>query len=244
MRSLRQACLPASLALLSLAALGVAAMALLPLPRPVGLAIGGTVALLPLLLVFFWLIHIPDIWNVPPSWVAVTTLLISLPLVLFGQYFAAQTLSEIFRDAPALFPIASAVAGYLGVLLGALALIGYAGLAFLTVLVSWALLTGFIGWIGGRRFLRDVAAYAVAALLIGWTVGSVAHLERLARNLVTHIAVEADFHSDHRCSTAGWPEGVTRVAFIGDEQVLGYILPDRRIVALSCRRAGVIGHSG
>lgn len=244
MRALRRACLPVSLLLLSSALLGVVAIAFLPLPGPMVALIGGAVAMLPLLLAFCWLVRVPEIWGIPAVWVATATFLASLPLVLFGRYVAARMLTGIFREAPALFPVASTVAGYFGVLLGALALIAVVALACLVVLSGWTFLSGIAGRTGGRRFLRDAAVYVVIALVVGWTLGSVGHLERLARTLVIRVAIEADFHPDHRCDTTGWPDGVSRVAFVGDEQVLGYLPAGRRIVALSCRRAGVIGAPG
>ena len=244
MRRLRRACLPASVGLVVLAALGVAAVMLLPLPAPLRVGIAGAVALLPLLLVFLCLIRIPDIWNLPSGWVAAGALLVSLPLVLFGQYFATRTLNEIFGEAPAFFPVASMAAGYLGVVLGALGLVSLVALAVLMMLASWMPLAGVIGRIGGRRALFGMAVYLLMAGLTGRALGSVDHLERRARDWVTRIAIEADFHAHHRCDASGWPEGIARVAFIGDEQVLGYALPAGSIAVLSCRRTGVIGNPG
>lgn len=241
LRHLRQACLPLTLIALGIATVGIAVLALVPLPGLLGILIGSAVALLPLFIVFCWLIRIPDIWDIHAGWVAAATFLTSLPLFVFGQYFAAVTLTAIFREAPILFPIAQTVAGYIGVVLVALTVVTFAALMTMILSVNWTLFAGIMGWMGGKRFLRDLSVYGAAALLIGWGLASALHLEWLARDLVTRVAVEADFHETHRCETAGWPSGVTRVAFIGDEQVLGYLPKEKQIVVLSCRRTHVMG---
>jgi hypothetical protein len=161
LRQLRRACLPLSLVVISLAGLGLAVMVLAPPPGVTGTLIGGAVALSPLLLVFCWLIRVPDIWDFHPGWVAASTFLASLPLVVFGRYFAAGLVNAIFREAPDLFPAALMVAGYLGVLLGALSVLVLVAFAVMIVLVSWTLLAGILGKIGGRRLLGDLLTMAL-----------------------------------------------------------------------------------
>ncbi len=236
LRHLRRACLPLSLLLLALAALGAALVLVVPLPATIRIAIYTALALLPLLIAFCWLVRIPDIWGIPAGWVAGFSLAGSLPLVVFGRYFAAKTLNGIFREAPDLFPIALTVATYLGVLLGALCVVVVAGLAVMIALAGWTMLSGLLHWHGWRRFLRDMAAYLGAALLIGWGLGAISHLEQLAGKLVARVAYEADFHPEHRCDMTGWPAGVARVAFVGDEQVLGYLPGRNSVVVLPCHR--------
>ncbi len=77
--------------------------------------------------------------------------------------------------------------------------------------------------------------------MIGWTIASLDGLEGLAPQASKWIAIQADFHVSHRCQDDQWPAGITRVAFVGDEQALGYQPDGDRIVVLACRRAGVLG---
>lgn len=244
LRRLRRACLPLSLMLLAFGASSAAFVLLVPTPAAIRIALYTALALLPLLIAFCWLIRIPDIWDIHAGWVAALSLVGSLPLVVLGRYFAAATLNELFREAPDLFPIAQTVASYLGVLLVALGVLVVAGLAITIALAGWVLVAGLLHWRGWRRFMRDMAAYLGATLLIGWGLGSIAHLEQLAGKLIARVALEADFHPEHRCDMSGWPAGVTRVAFVGDEQVLGYRPGANSVVPLSCRRLGISRAAG
>ncbi len=109
-------------------------MALLPLPAPLQMGVGTIVALLPIVLALYWLVPVPRIWDIHPSWVVMASLLTSALLVLFGRYFAGLMLSGLFREAPSQFPIAQTVATYFGAALGAIAII--CALAFVVQLAS------------------------------------------------------------------------------------------------------------
>lgn len=241
LREWRRKCLPATLVVVILAFLGIALIALVPLPGSLTIGIGTLVALVPLMLTMHWLIPISQIWDIHPSWVAMATFLISAILALFGRYFAGQLLSDLFHEPPAMFPIAQTISTYFGAVLGAIATISSLALVALLASAGWVLLSGLLGRTGLKRFLRDITIYLVLATLIGWTIGSLAVLEKFARDASRWIAIEADFHTSNRCQNLWWPAGVSRVAFVGDEQVLGYQPKDDKVVVLACRRAGVLG---
>lgn len=241
LRRLRQASLRASLVVMTVAALGIGGMILVPPPSLIGNLIGAAVALAPLLLAFCWLIRVPEIWGIQPGWVAATTFLASLPLVAFGRFFAAETVNAIFGEAPDLFPAALMVASYLGALLGALVVLVVIAFGMTLIAVIWLFVATLLGRIGTRRFWRSLLAYLASAVGVGGMLLAVVYLDHVARVLVTRVAITADFHPHHRCETSGWPAGVARVAFVGDEQVLGYLPEGRRVLTLSCRRNGVLG---
>lgn len=245
LRLWRKLCLPGTLMMMALWVGGLAVLQMVPLPDALAIALALPVALIPLMIALRWLIPIPDIWDIPAGWVAVMSFLASILLVLGGQVFAAALLNRLFGESPALFPVAFAVATYFG------AVVAPIGLIALAVLTGCGLLTlAELVWrlgqrLAGRPVRRRIRTGILGLLLIigigTAAILSIDALERVAGTAVKWVALEADFHTHHRCNMQGWPEGVARVAFVGDEQVLGHQPRSDRLVVLACKRRDVLG---
>ncbi len=227
------ACLPATIWLIAVMAAGIALVLYAGLSHHMALALAVLVTSMPVVIILHWLIAVPDIWGIPGRWVAVFVFVATAAFAIAGQYLAAETVNAAFGEAPQLFPVAHAVAGYVGAVL-ALLLITYALLLFSTLFVPGIVLLIWV--VDSRRGWRKLGLVLFLIVATGLTRFAITGIEGLGTKFVIQTALTADFHTNHHCDTRDWPEGVKRIAFIGDEQVLGYRDPGQAFLILGCER--------
>lgn len=215
---------------------GLGLLGFADLPLSIWVAVAAPTALMPLLIALHWLFAIPRVWGVDGRWVGLAVFAASAMLALFGHWFATLTLNEIFHDNPALFPVARAAATYFGAVFGLIAVLVFLLLVIFFMGSGAILFCAIVQGAGKRGLLKRAGTLAAVALAIGATLGSLDPLERLSRHAVLQVALAGDFLPRHRCNMDGWPTGITRVAFVGDQQVLGYRAADRSISVLACPR--------
>lgn len=92
-----------------------------------------------------------------------------------------------------------------------------------------------------RVALRSFAADLCLGLSLILLLASSLTIGLEFRQFVLKLAYAADFYTNHHCDTRDWPEGVKRIAFIGDEQVLGYRGPGQAFLVLGCERTATTG---
>lgn len=200
------------------------------------------VAALPAFVIWLWIATVPDVWRIPGKWVAFVPLVFSAPLIVYGQIWAAQFLNRTFGEAPASFPIAYLAGSYLGVVSGFVLMATYVVFATLVVRLCLLLLRGMAAAFlpalrvapksYGRMFLFDLVLVALLSFTLSSALATDLHLSKALRRL----ALIADFHRVHHCERRDWPRGVSRVAFIGDTEVLAYLPAGDRLVVLPCHR--------
>ena len=202
----------------------------------------GILAILPLLLVWLWAFTIPEIWHIPSKWLVLAGVTLPAMLGLSGQIWASELLNATFGEAPTLFPIAFLFGSYLGAMMGLGTRGAYIALGVLGLRLGLDLLRGLAtpvmpGWEQGMA--ARVKAFGLnlcVGLSLVFLLASPLVIGLEFRHVVIKLAYAADFHANHHCDTAGWPQAVLRVAFIGDEQVLAQMPHSARPVVLSCSR--------
>lgn len=238
-RRLRQwwaACWRPTLAIAGLTLAGIVLLASGYWPDRMVLPLAIIVALLPLAIPLVWMMNIPAIWNVHAGWLALVSLMLSILWAVLGHWYAALQINQIFTENPAFFPVAKMVGTYLGAILAAMSVYALVGLAItifgatpVVVIAIWAL----PDW---RRSLRWLGALAFIVFSAAFTKAAIAPIETLTGQAIRWTALNADFVPLHRCDRSGWPQGITRVLFIGDQQVLGYDAPSDQFPVLPCIR--------
>lgn len=240
-RTLRRLCLPATWPLLAIWAALMLLLIVIPLPFNLLAILAVPTAILPVIILLHWLIPVPQIWNIHGSWVAIGMVVISALLALFGRFYAGIVLNSLFGEAPNLFPISYGAGTYFGAVFGLAALVALSAAILFALQSLIALLVSVMGLGQKRRLFEDFQVLFAFGIAIIAPVGSMLFIDLLASSAMRIIALEGDFFPDYRCETGGWPEGISRVAFIGDEQALGYREADDRFFVLRCFRKNIQG---
>lgn len=220
-------------------AFAMAALCLLMLglcPGPSGVVLALAVTMSPLVLVLIWAFNIAGVWQLHPGWFALCGVLVSAVWAVMGHGYAALLLNTVFADNPANFPVARMMASFAGgfiIALGAYAVAAFAASLFGSVIAIPMAIWALPDW---RRALVWLGVWAGIALSAGFSRGAVAPVEDLAQRFVRRVALSVDFHAFHRCDMSGWPDGIARVAFVGDAQVLGWRRADDTLHLLHCIR--------
>lgn len=236
LRRWRQQCLPPTAFLIVIALACILLAVAAPFPALIIRVLLAVTALVPLMIVLLWLIALPRIWEVDAGWLSLAVLASSAIFGIFGLWFASLTLNDIFRESPAFFPVAQATAAYFGAVLGTMAAAVIVVMVVVMVFGNFIILWGLVFGRGWSGILGPVATVIVLAALGGFMKGSIAPAETWARRLILEMALVGDFFPQHRCDTRDWPDGVKRIAFIGDQQVLAYRGPRQAFLVLDCER--------
>lgn len=227
-------CLPTTLILGAAVSAGISFVILIqPGPR-LALFVGALIALLPPLILLRWILAIPRIWSISERQVAIL-LFLGLPIfVVVGHALGGRMLNDLFQESPGFFPVAFAVASYIGAIQAFLLATYVITLVMLLVVPSLLLISHVITSPGrGWHKLGIVGLLGVLIILLRFGITGI---DLLTDRILSQTALAADFFPNHRCKKTGWPEDVTRVAFIGDEQVLGYQARGGRFIVLPCPR--------
>ena len=227
-----QACFPVTAILTLLWLVGSALIILGLLSGWTLLGVSVMVSLVPLAIALHWLIQIPHIWGINPSWVGLFLLVVTAAFALYGNYSAGLILNEHFHESPGTFPIAYALGSYFTAVIGLMTVLTASAFFLLFLTVDVFLVCALIRW----QFSPGVLIYPVLVLLTGFSAGVIPHLRNLTESSVIMTAIKADFFPSHHCQRDTWPKGIKRVAFLGDEQVLGYADNSNAIMILPCKR--------
>ncbi|AGT09756.1 hypothetical protein [Paracoccus aminophilus] len=250
LRELRRICMKQTTVAALLWLIGLIVIVLVPLPTLALTLAALFIALLPVSVLLLWLIHIPAIWNIHASLVAIIVFASTALLSVVGRYLSGVILNDMFAEAPSFFPIAYATGTFFGTVFAMVVLLACCTLVILCfnlILMLFSSAAHHLSWVAGlshpyrRRGWYNLGSALIFILaFLGTTISAAVLLER-SETVLQWVAVEADFFPDHHCATSGWPEGITRVAFVGDEQVLGYLGVEDRIVVLPCQRRPLQG---
>lgn len=192
----------------------------------------------PALLVVVWARNVPQFWPKAGGLIWVGLLLIGALTQILAMSVAAETVNFAFGEAAVHFPVAMAAATLL-----AMPPLITAGAALIVLATLFLRLTAelFLSAILDRRSrLRDIPAQLGMGLLFGVTTGMLFTPSLVmafnGTGVIREIGLRADFQRVHRCNSEGWPPEISKVAAIGDQQVLGWQPKTDRLLILPCVR--------
>ncbi len=203
----------------------IAALFWLPqmLPEVILPMLAVAAALLPVITVIYAVLPVPSLWRIDGRELALALLLLTTALGLFGRFFANDAVNSLFAESPQAFPVAHSFATMLGAVLGLVLILMMLGVVFAVVLTPVLVFVCLVNWPGMQSFLVRSSVVFIILIAFGFVRGSLPPLEGVAVRAIERLALAADFHAAHRCDRAGWPADVSRVAFIGDGEVLGHV---------------------